>query len=228
MTATTENKVDDVMERASQALAAQAYFEAERLSRKAMSMAQSANDYERMARIVLPLQEARRHRLQQALDVGEVTILHDSQVITEEMEIAKGCYLVVPMLVGADGRRVRLAALSRDVPVAVVTREPTTRLGMIPIVAVGGGMTVRTQVEPPDDEEQPDMAWFTEALRLLGDRAIETLDPIMDASRRVTGLIDRLDAVPEHEDLHQLLAETCREAFEDEQEKLAKRRARNV
>jgi hypothetical protein len=134
MTTGTENKIDDVMERASHSLASQAYFEAERLARKALSMAQSATDYERMARITLPLQEARRHRLQQALDVGEIVVFDDTYTITEEMEIAKGCYLIVPMLVGADGRRVRLAALSRDVPVAVVTREPTTRLGMIPVV----------------------------------------------------------------------------------------------
>ena len=69
-TTSREQKIDDLMESASAALAATRYFEAERLAWQALGAAHSAKDFERMGRIALPLQEARRQRYQQALDVG--------------------------------------------------------------------------------------------------------------------------------------------------------------
>ena len=58
------------------------------------------------------------------------------------------------------------------------------------------------------------MEWFTGAMEALGDWAIESLDPEMDVEKRVDMLLARLDAVPDHEALHEVLAETCREAQE--------------
>jgi len=215
MPAAADNRIDRVMEDASVALASGRYFDAERLALEALGIAHNATDYERMARITLPLQEARRHRMQQALDIDTIFIHDESQPVTEEMNVDPGCYLITPMLVGADARRLRLLAMSRDIPVLIVCREPPTRLGLVPIVTVGGGMTVRTRVDGYDEDDGPDMAWFVEALRELGNEALRTLDPIMDASRRVTALVDRLDAVPEHEALHQRLAEECRLAHDN-------------
>ncbi|MEM7229670.1 MAG: hypothetical protein AAF432_12735 [Planctomycetota bacterium] len=226
MSTAATNKIDDLMERASQALASTQYFETERLALAALSMAHTAQDYERMARIVLPLLECRRHRYQQAFDIGTLTVLTDEEPINEEYIAEPGCFVIVPMLVGADGRRLRAAAFAQEKPLAVICREPTTRLGLIPVVAVGGGLSIRNHVEPPDDEDAPDLAWLAEAMRAVGDAAIESLDPTMDASRRVNGLLDRIDACPDHEDLHQLLMSTCKEAHEEQQEKLERRRAR--
>ena len=73
--ASKHQKIDDLMNKASESLARTAYFEAERMAVKALNMAFQDLDVERMARIVMPLLEARRQRLQQALDVGEVTII---------------------------------------------------------------------------------------------------------------------------------------------------------
>src|SRR5438552_3916184 len=142
-----QKKIDELMNKASEALTRTQYFEAERLAHKALSMARQDNDFETMARIVMPLQESRRQRFQQALDVGLVTVVHDP--ITEDMKIKPGCYVIQPPQVGADARRLRLAGLVAEVPVAVLCREPVTQLKQVPIVAVSPGTTIRARVNPP-------------------------------------------------------------------------------
>jgi len=234
--ASTPGKIDDLMEKASRSLSHMSYFEAERMAIKALGMARQEDDFERMARIVMPLLESRRQRAEQALSVGEVTVLDDE--ISEDMKIELGCYLVQPPLVGAAARRFRLAALHREVPVVVVCREPRTQLGLWPVVAIGAGGSLRTRVDreprtqlglwpvvaigaggslrtrvdPPDDAEHPDPAWLLSALEELGDFAIQAIDPKRSPDRRIDKAIDYLDALPEHEGLHQYLEQACREA----------------
>ncbi|MCA9291482.1 MAG: hypothetical protein KDA25_10160 [Phycisphaerales bacterium] len=225
MPATKSLRIDELMERASEALARTAYFEAERMCNKALGMARQLDDFERMARITLPLQEARRQRYQQALDAGSEVRIVDVP-ITDDMALSPGCYLIQPLQVGADGRRLRLLAHQRDVPVAVIVREPRTALGLCPIVAINPGTTYRTRVDPPDDETKPDLEWFVYAMEELGDATIESLDRTSEPYRRVDGLLERLDAIPEHELLHQVLAETCREAHAAHLEAEARPRGR--
>lgn len=205
-----ERKIDELMEKASESLVRTAYFEAERMAEKALQMARQDQDFERMARIVLPLQEARRQRLQIALDKGKVRVF--IKPITEDMKIEPGCYLIQPPNVGADARRLRIAALAAEVPVAVLCREPLTQTRLVPLVAISPGVTIRTKVAPPKNAEQPDMPWFTAALEALGDFAIESIDAALSPAKRMDLLIDSLDAFPEHENLHQALEAACREA----------------
>lgn len=207
-------RIDDLMERASEALAQTRYFEAERMANKALAMAREAGDFERMARIVLPLQEARRQRYQQALDHDELFIVDEP--LEEDEVLEPGCYLVQPPLVGADARRMRIAAMTNDMPVAVLCREPDDQLGQIPIVAITPGRTLRTKVEPPEDDF--DVPWLVEAREQLGDWAIRSIDPEVEATRRVDMLLQCLDALPEHEGLHQELEETCRQALAEQTE----------
>ena len=115
-------KIDDLMTRASEALSKTKYFESERLANKALINAFQASDFEQMARIVMPLQEARRLRVQLALDVGTITII-DEQPVTEGMETKPGCYLLRPPRVGADARRLRIAGFEQENPVVVVCHE---------------------------------------------------------------------------------------------------------
>ena len=220
----TEGKIDDIMERASDALAATSYFEAERLALKALHMAREESNFERMSRIVLPLQEARRQRYELALSHGGVNFIDEP--VTEEIVVDPGCYLIQPMQVGADARRLRLAAWHQDVPVAVICIEPETELGLWPIVAVTPGTTVRTRIDPPKRKSKPSMKWFVGAMEALGDQAIDDVDPTMPPVRRMDAFMDRLDAVPEHEKLHQALEAVCREAAKEQAELMAKRAAR--
>ena len=185
------------------------WFEAERCALKGLEMARRAEEFELMASVCLPLQEARRQRLQQALDAKKIVVLREG--VVEEMKLHAGCYIVEPPLVGADARRLRLAALRDEVPVAVLCREPINRMGQCPIVAIGG-VTVRTRIPPAKSHEKPTLGWFANALEELGNFAIETVDAGHDLDKQIDDVLAKLDAHPDHEGLHQTLMELCQEA----------------
>jgi hypothetical protein len=203
------NSVQQLMERAQAALHRNQWFEAERLSMRSLEMARAARDFSLMARITLPLQEARRQRMQLAFDSDNFRIVDEP--FGEDVRVDPGCYLVQPPLVGADARRLRLAAFEQEAPSVFLCREPLTKLKLCPIVTIGQ-VTIRTKIDPPKHWDRPTLEWFMAALEALGDAAIETLDRNADPIRLVDALLARLDAIPEHEKLHQELAHACREA----------------
>jgi len=209
MASVKSTSVNSLMSKAQQALSRNHWFEAERLCARGLDIARSEGDFNLMARIVLPLQEARRQRMQAAFDSRKLVVIDEPS--SEERQLETRCYLVQPPLVGADARRLRLLALEREVPAMVLCREPKTQLGLCPIVAIGQ-VTVRTRIDPPRKWDKPDLAWYAEACELLGDAAIETLDRTLEPAKQVDALLERLDAVPDHEKLHQALAEVCKEA----------------
>lgn len=204
--------VDDLMERASRALLATEYFDAEHLCLAALEKAFHSNDFERMARIVMPLQESRRQRRQQAADTGRVYLLKTT--LPRSSEIEPGMYLIEPPMFGRQARTLREAAERRKVPIMVVTREPLTRAGKWPIVAVGDGprmaTSIRTYVEP--STAPPNAQWFLHINELLGDAAIAKVKPGPSAWR-VDELMHFLEAHPDHEKLHQALQAECRKAM---------------
>jgi hypothetical protein len=129
----------------------------------------------------------------------------------------------------------------------VLVREPTTKTGMWPLVALGP-VTIRAYVKPPEpaktrkkqrklDEDDPEpsaawandpfptVEWFLSAAEQLGDAAIAGLDLGRGAISRVEELVMRLQAFPEHEKLHQALMTTCEEAAKLPEKE---RRARQV
>ena len=199
------NRIDDLMEKASQALVATKYFECERLAIDALQMAHRGEDYERMSRVLLPLQEARRQKRLLAIDTGNLTRL---TVPLDETQVpTAGCYLVEPPLVGVDGRDLRERADAADVATFVVVREPQTRTGLWPIVMVGP-VTVRTKVKPPTNDK-PTIEWMVGASEALGDEAIAAIDAADDIYDRVDQLMECLLTLTDHEKLHQALAEAC-------------------
>jgi hypothetical protein len=204
--------IDDLMARAAEAVKRAQPFEAERLALHALDLARDECEFGRMAKIVPTLREARRQHIDAAVDAGRMTILETP--ITDEIAIEPGCYLVRPPLVGADARRFRLLAFSRGTPVAVVCREPLASIGLCPVVAISGGVTVRMKVDPPLDPDDPDVDWFLDAMDALGEAALETVDPEQEVVRRIDALLARIDAVPDYEGLHECLEEACREAHE--------------
>jgi hypothetical protein len=229
------SKIDAMMEQASRALVDRDYFAAERIAASALRRAHHGADYDRMARILLPLQEARRMKREMAVDTGRITLVEAD--LPEGRAFTAGCYLVGPPRVGADGRLLRDMADERGIPAFILVREPPTRDGLWPIVAVGP-VTVRAKIEPPDlsppapapakpagkrpakasaaGKPQPvPMAWFIHAAEQLGDEAISQVPLTLPAAARVDALVDRLEAVPLHEKLHQRLEEACREALQE-------------
>lgn len=225
-------KIDAIMERASVALVERRYFACESLCLDAMELARRDRDYERMARICLPLQESRRLKRDLAADSRQIFVIDDQ--LPKATKLQAGCYLVRPPRVGLDGRMLREMADRRETPIIVVTREPTTRDGLWPVVAIGP-ITLRTKVAPPvpgagkkrgtkkngvqsrhaDDSPEcaiPPVEWFLAACEALGDAAIAGVDAARSPAARVEHLLMRLGSLPDHEKLHQALAAACAEA----------------
>lgn len=225
------NPIDRLMEQASQALLDTEYFSVVKLSLRALERARQAEDFDRMARILLPLQEARRQIRQIACDAGPRAIL---KARPKPSELRPGLYLAQPPVIAVEARDIRESADAKSVPVLLLCREPMTRAGKWPIAAVTKGglidtVTIRVQVAPPagvvathdqpgagptrdTSTDVPDVRWFEATAEALGDAAIARVNTTIPASWRVDELMLYLDAIPEHEKLHQRLAEACRDA----------------
>lgn len=227
------------MDAASRALVERRYFDCERQCLEALERSFIAGDYERMARILLPLEESRRQKRDLAVDTGAVYAVTGE--IPAGRALRPGCYLVSPPRVGVDGRLLREAANKKKVPVVIVVREPASRDGMWPVVAIGP-VTVRTKVPPPPPppasgatpngapkrgrRKKPQLAtpatpaaeplprpeWFLHANEAIGDKALSSMEGTTAPVARVETLLKYLQAHPDHEKLHQALGEACREA----------------
>ncbi len=220
-----QKRVDELIEGAAVSLSRKAFFEAERMAVKALALSHQIEDYASMARTCPLLRDARANRRNIALACNAVNVVSES--ITDKFAIEPGCYLIQPPQVGADARRLRMAALQSEIPVAVVCREPLTQLKLCPIVAIGTGATVRTKIDPPADETKPDMTWFIGAMEALGEEAIVSIDAAADPARRVRFILERLDSVPDHDGLHDLLEQTCQEAAQHNRAAAATGRTRS-
>lgn len=182
--------IDELMERASVALVEAEYFDSERLCARALRQARAADDFERMTRICLPLQEARR-QIRQLAEAGGVRAVVDRDP-GRGVAFEAGCYVLQPPLLGVDAVAFRESAWRRKVPVFVLTREPMTRAGKWPMVAVAemgsarGGASemrsVRAMADPPAGVA------FT-GIGVTGDRSPETgADGSERAARRSRGV----------------------------------------
>ncbi len=230
------------MEQASRDLIATRYFECESACLQALDKAYILRDYERMARILLPLEECRRQKRVLAFDSGAVHIVAGQ--LPSPGKIVPGLYLVCPPRVGIDGRELRERADKKKVPTIIVVREPTSRDGLWPVVSIGP-VTLRTKVPPPPAPAPPPPArakkgratphtptppaetpvttgvrpppppWFLRANEAIGDAAITQALAETRAAIRVDMLMARLAAHPDHEKLHQVLADACRAAMRE-------------
>lgn len=235
--AASANAIDALMEAASRSLVATRYFEASDRCQEALRLARTKDDFGRMARICLPLQEARRWIRQEALDARRVAHIASAEDLGPEP--APGCYLVAPPLIGVDARQIRVRAWDLGIPVFVLCREPLTRDGHWPLVGVGEAV-VRARIDPPPGVEgwtpgsggsarpmsgdrvtEPiTPEWFAAAGEALGDRAIADAQAAARPDDGADALVwavddhlDRLEACPEHEKLIQTLARACRAAI---------------
>ena len=196
------------MNAASKALDQEKWFKAEAAASTLLKESRARRDFEGMAAILPILRDARTGRFEEAFRVadGEIRILEDE--FQEEDKVVGGCWLVQPPFVGADAKRIRWAAIEQEVPVAVLCREPLTKLGLQPVVCIDQ-TTIRVKVEPPETPEAPDPEWIRYALDELGEYAIETVDTGVELEKQVDSLLDRVMTIPEHARLHDALEETC-------------------
>lgn len=210
MTAATKpatRTIEAVMEEASAALSRGDYFASERLCAKAMQSAFVRGEFELVARIALPLQEARRQRRLMAIEADRIFVF-EKDPPSGESKLRPGCYVVCAPLVAADARRIAEAAFEQRVPVLALAVEPRTRLGLLPL-AVVGATTIRAKMRPPRAFTP---RWCLEAVEALTDSALETFDPGRALHRQVEDLVEKVMTLPESELLHQKLAEVAHQA----------------
>lgn len=202
-------KIDGLMEEASAALARGDYFACERGACEALELAHASKDWDRMARILMPLEEARRQKRLTAAEAGVARRIDSVDELLELPEIGPGCWLLEPLVVAAHGREFRSRADAAEVPVVVIVREPETQLGEWPLAAIGP-VVVRARTAPTD---KPTVEWFLEAAEALGEEAIGSVETDLEHETRIDRLYERLQAVRDHDELHQALAEACRDAL---------------
>jgi len=219
----TTSRIDALMERASAALAETDYFRAVEEAERAFGLARQDNDFERMSRICLPIQEARRQIRQIASDNGRHHVVSSGDDVPSNP--TPGSYLVQPPMIGNEAALLRSMLDRKRLPVIVICREPMTQGGRWPVVAVGR-LIARVQVDPPAgvrrDASRPTKdvfdgpipgSWFERAGEAIGDAAIKMIDRAESAAYQLDDLIDFLPAIPDHEKLYQRIAEVCRQAM---------------
>jgi len=233
-------RIDRLMDRASAALVETRYWEAERQAFQALELARREGDWERMARITMPLLEARRQKRLAAVDAPGRWVVERAEDVPQP--IRPGLYLLQPPMTGMDARMLREAAADTETPVITLAREPLTRSGQWPVAAVGR-LIFRARTAPPEGVERdgsrmtrdryvgPDGSedftafaqrddfdpWFLAAAEALGDEGARQCAHFT-GSEAVDALLDRIDAVPDHEKLHQALEAACRAAAADHAE----------
>lgn len=206
-------QLEATMEAASAALAAGDYFECERLAAETMQSAFAREEWELVARIAMPLQEARRQRRLMAIEADRVFVF-EKDPPSGETPLESGCYVIVAPCVAADARRINEAALDQHVAVMALACEPRTQLGLLPI-AVVGPTTIRAMLRPTKHYTP---RWCLQAIDALTQSALETFDPGRAVHRQVEDLVEKVMTLPESELLHQKLAEVAHNAARVTQE----------
>ncbi|MBT4524477.1 MAG: hypothetical protein HOC21_06110 [Phycisphaerae bacterium] len=121
-----------------------------------------------------------------------------------------GRYLVRPPLVGRDAGLIHHALREKGHCALVLCREPSTSLGLCPIVALGSGVMVRIQIEEPKNPQKPTCAWFDHALEELGDHVLSKLNPESTTKRQLDYLLAHLPAVSTCTCVYSAGVELCR------------------
>jgi hypothetical protein len=210
MTKSTESRTRTKLERslaeADEALRHGRYFEAEEFCLDIVDVAAKHDHFDLVAQAVMPLLEARRQRRVAAVDTGRLFIVEGD--LPHPPDLEPGVYLLQPPRVGVDGKRLRHAAGKLHIPTLVLVREPTTQMGLIPVVALAQ-RTIRTQVRP---YTEPSIEWVLSAAEALGDVAIDMVDVESSPADQVELLIECIHTHPDHEKLHQRLAKAAHEA----------------
>lgn len=180
-----------MMEQASQALVARRYLLCEQLCLDALRLAREHADFDRYARILLPLQEARRQRRQIAAEAG-VFVLAERRLDAESIleSHPQGCLLLTdPPYAREDERSLTRIARERERYVEVL------RLGREDLQAI-----------------------FLHQLEQRGDAALAGVPPDLPPRQRIEALEAVLDEVGDHEIAHQQLAAAAREAARDKED----------
>lgn len=203
-------QLDAIMERASHALADMDYLECEALCLEALGLARQAGRYGYYARVLLPLQEARRQRRMIAV-TGVIQIgSGDTGFDTERWLTGcdAGCILLTHPHSAKDALNLSEQARQQKLHVEVLYADSTQDDKLWTLQSYAGP-SVACRISPPSKDS--DLArWFINATERLGDAALQNVDDTLTGKALVQALEARLNVFPDHELLHQRLAAAAR------------------
>lgn len=180
-----DDSIEQLMTEASAKLVATDYLACEALCLRALELARRAEDFETCARILMPLQEARRQRRQIAAD-GPMTVLTAPRMTPAQIleAHASGCLLLIdPPYNEQDEQAVRDEVRRRGLFIEVLRM----------------------------DHERLRQCFEDQAER-EGNAALASLDPKSSTVDKFDALARQLDRLGDHEIAHQRLAALARQA----------------
>ncbi|MEM1107288.1 MAG: hypothetical protein AAGH99_01200 [Planctomycetota bacterium] len=210
------SSLDSLMERASRLLAEMDYLGSEELCLEALARAKRDKNWNAYPRIVLPLQECRRQRRMIAADTA---IQFGTNACWSDPR--DGCVVVTAPLDRDTAERVaeKAAAEQRFVEVLWCRSEPYASKWTLEAL---GGLEISCTIPAPDEawvyrrltpgDEGFAAAghWFIAATEALGDAAIESITAPLGSTERVDQFERVVEAIGDHELLHQRWADAVR------------------
>ncbi len=208
MPATLE-QLDAIMEQASRALAEMDYLACEALCLDALTGAKRAGRYAYYARVLLPLQEARRQRRMIAA-AGDIRLGSGPGFEPEKWLAGRdaGCVALTHPHSAEDALAIhQLARLNKQF-VEVLFADNAQEDAQWTLHSYDGP-AVRCTLQAPPPDLSPSQ-WFIEATERLGDAALAGVDHTLSGKALVDELESRLRVFPDHELLHQRLADAAK------------------
>ena len=208
--AESHKPLDDIMERASAALAGMDYLACEALCLEALGVARREERYGSYARVLLPLQEARRHRRMIAA-TGDIRLGSDLAGFDPGDWLNKyrnGCIVLTHPNTPEEAITLARRAREEKRYVEVLFADNVEEAPRWTLRSYDGPQTM-CQVSRPTPDQDP-AQWFLHASEQLGDAAMRSIDGSAQGSALLDDLEARLRVFPDHELLHQRLAEAAR------------------
>jgi len=226
-------QLDALMEQASADLARMAYLPCEAKTIEALTLARESGAWAEYARILLPLQEARRQRRMIAAEgqirLGSATLSGGPRQWLDACKA--GCLCLTHPHTRHDAAETAKLVLERELYVEVLYADSSVgetswtlrawagpeppvsvTLPAPPQAWVDRTWSIGTEAPPaPGRPAQNPADWFLNAAEALGDAALERVD-LSDPPRpeQVAELEACLEVVADHEILHQTLASVAR------------------
>ena len=231
MSPDNSDKLDKVMEQASQALAQMDYLTCEDLCLQTLTLAAAQRNWAYYARVLLPLQEARRQR--RLIAAEGVIRLGTSDLVGDPVrwlrQLAPGCVVLTAPHDRPIARRLTKAVRRQRLYVEVLLAEAPPRCPDWTLMSVDGIQVSCVVPAPPSqwtnrwlesakssDEAGPSESspgpadWFLDACEALGDAALGQVHVPLGKPMRVMRLERCLEVVTDHEILHQALADAAK------------------